>query len=571
MATNPFGSLTLRDLGDVGQVRAYVLSLYDQSMAALAAASAYVDTSAAMALVTSYRNQTIALFDQLAIDLPSIATVYPLDTPLSAIMDQAYGSSLGGADMSSFLGGYTLPDFPDLTPAPTPAPTPVPTPVPTPAPQPATLPDVMPTGPAPYSGDGVRIYGDTPMLLRETDPTIPGQAAFHRVGSSLEYVSPTASLESLTVGGYVAPNQETFWGLLGDAAEITWKGLLGAGAQMLGFGDFYAKAENVREIGEAQNKVVEGTIGVMRDGMEVINGRMTLGQFESRYDAFATGTQTTFDQMLQSQLAGQAPGNWGTIFGQLVGIGQKVSAKISITNSFTLSVTGDATLQGGNAGNYLVGGDQFNTMFLGGGNSLAVGGDGGNRIHSGTGNDVIVGGASVDTAVYGAVRAGFDIARSGSAFTIADRQGTFGTDTLDRVERVEFSDIKLAFDIDGSAGNTARMIGAALGTASLIPAYVKEGLALFDAGWTSTQVAALVAGLPLFLSLAGSSSNTDFVNLVYRNVTGVAPSPGELNLYAGMLDSGTSRADLLAMAAGTAANAQHVDLVGLAATGLAYL
>ena len=68
-----------------------------------------------------------------------------------------------------------------------------------------------------------------------------------------------------------------------------------------------------------------------------------------------------------------------------------------------------------------------------------------------------------------------------------------------------------------------------------------------------------------------SGSNTDFLNLVYRNVVGVAPSPGELNLYAGMLDSGTSRADLLAMAAATPLNAQHVNLVGLAATGLEYL
>lgn len=571
MATNPFGSLTLRDLGDVGQVRAYVLSLYDQSMAALAAASAYVDTSAAMALVTSYRNQTIALFDQIAVDLPSIAAVYPLDTPLSSIADQAYGSSLGSADMSSFLGGYTLPDFPDLTPSSTPSPTPVPTPAPTAAPEPATLPDVMPTGPAPYSGDGVRIYGDTPMLLRESDPTIPGQAAFHRVGSSLEYVSPTASLESLSVGGYTAPDQETFWDLLGDAASITVKGLMGVGAQTLGFGDFYAKAENVREIGQAQNQVAEGTVATLRDGMAVIEGRMSLGEFESRHDAFMSGTQDTFDQMLQRQVAGQAPGNWGTIFGQLVEIGQKASAKISITNSFTLSVSGETTLRGGTAGNYFAGGNQHNTMFLGGGNSFAVGGDGGNRIHSGTGNDVIVGGASVDTAVYGAARAGFDIARSGGTFTIADRQGRFGTDTLDRMERVEFSDAKLAFDMGGSAGNTARMIGAALGPGALVPAYVKEGLALFDAGWTMNRVADLVIGLPLFTNRAGSTSNADFVRLVYTNVVGQVPDAAAMDPYVRMLDGGTSKSDLLVMAAGTALNADHVNLVGLAATGLEYL
>jgi len=83
--------------------------------------------------------------------------------------------------------------------------------------------------------------------------------------------------------------------------------------------------------------------------------------------------------------------------------------------------------------------------------------------------------------------------------------------------------------------------------------------------WSTTQAAGLVAGLPLFLSLAGSSSDTDFVNLVYRNVVGVAPPPADLNLYVGALEGGTSRADLLAMAA------QYVDLVGLAATGLEYL
>lgn len=565
MAVNPFASITLRDLGDIGQVRAYVLSLYDKAIAALAA-SPYVDAST-IAFATSWRDITASLFDELALELPALAAAYPLDTTLAAIAANVYGADIGSVDMS-FLGTTPFPDFPDLMP---PSPTPEPTPMPTPAPEPATLPSVMPTEPLTYSGNAVRLFGNTPMLLRETDPTIPAQAAFHRVGSSLEYASPTASLESLTVGGYAAPDEETFWDLLGDAASITWKGLMGVGSQMLGFGDFYAKAENVREIGEAQNKVVEGTIGVMRDGMAVINGGMTLGEFESRYDAFTSGTQSTFDQMLQRQLAGQAPGNWGTIFGQLVEIGQKASAKISITNSFTLSVSGEPTLHGGNAGNYFVGGSQFNTMFLGGGNSLAVGGDGGNRIHSGSGNDVIVGGASVDTAIYGGGRAGFDITRSGSTFTVTDRQGTFGTDTLDRVERLEFSDVKLAFDMDGSAGNTARMIGAAFGPSALVPSYVREGLTVFDAGWTMSQAADFVIGLPVFTNLAGSTGNADFVRLVYTNVMGAAPDQAVLDLFVRMLDNGTSKSDLLVMAAGTDRNAAHIDLVGLAASGLEYL
>lgn len=558
MATNLFASLTLRDVGDVGQVKADVLSLYDQAIAAMAA-SPYVDAGM-IALATSWREFTEELFDELALVLPDLVLRYPLDTTLAAIAADAYDLDIGSVDLW----------FLEPTPVPTPEPTPLPTPEPTPAPQPATLPDVMPTEPLPYPGDGIRLYGDTPMLLRESDPSIPLQAAFHRVGSSLEYASPTASLESLSVGGYAAPDQETFWGLLGDAAAITWKGLMGAGSQMLGVGDFYAKAQDVREIGEGMNQVAEGTIDVMRNAMAVIDGGMTLGEFESRYDAFTSGTQNATDQMLQRQLASQAPGNWGTIFGQLVEIGQKASAKISITNSFTLSVSGESTLHGGNSGNYFLGGDQYNTMFLGGGNSLAVGGDGGNRIHSGSGNDVIVGGASVDTVVYGGGRGDFTVTNAGTGPTVADLRGTFGTDTLDRVERLEFSDVKLAFDLGGSAGNTARMIGAAFGPSALVSSYVKEGLIVFDAGWSMNQVANFVLGLPVFTKLAGTS-NADFVRLVYTNVMGEAPGTDALALYTGMLDSGASKSDLLVMAAGTEQNALHIDLVGLAAMGLAYL
>ena len=95
--------------------------------------------------------------------------------PSKLAIAEAYGAGIGSVDMSAYLGTAPFPDFPDLTPGtPTPEPTPVPTPVPTPAPDPTILPSVMPTDPLPYSGDGIRIYGDTPMLLRPRVDGKPG-------------------------------------------------------------------------------------------------------------------------------------------------------------------------------------------------------------------------------------------------------------------------------------------------------------------------------------------------------------------------------------------------------------
>lgn len=249
----------------------------------------------------------------------------------------------------------------------------------------------------------------------------------------------------------------------------------------------------------------------------------------------------------------------------------EVGAKISNTNSFALTVTRETTMQGGARGNYFVGGDQFNTIKLGGGTSVAVGGNGGNQFHSGTGNDTLIGGKGVDTAVFTGNRANFSITNSGNTLSVRDTTNALGTDTLSRVERLVFNDKKLAFDMDGSAGNTTKMIVAAFGKTALTPELVNEGLKVFDAGMSMKDVADIVVGLPSFISLAGSSSNTDFVRLVYKNVVGTSPSAAELNLYVGILDQGTSQADLLVLAANADINAVNINLVGLQQTGVEFV
>lgn len=195
-------------------------------------------------------------------------------------------------------------------------------------------------------------------------------------------------------------------------------------------------------------------------------------------------------------------------------------------------------------------------------------------VTGGAGNDSIVGGAGIDAAVYSGGRASYQLARTGSTWSVS---GADGTDSLTGVERLLFGDTKIALDLaaGGHAAQAVQVLGAAFGAGTLAnERYVGVALGLFDAGMSFQDVCALAVGTPEFKSLAGSSGNVDFVNLVYRNVAGALPSSGDRDYYVGLLQGSggaMSQADLLALAAASDANVAHIDLVGLQQTGVEYV
>lgn len=176
-----------------------------------------------------------------------------------------------------------------------------------------------------------------------------------------------------------------------------------------------------------------------------------------------------------------------------------------------------------------------------------------------TGGSVSVDGlGGIDTVLLAGTKGEYSIS-SGSVTKIAGGESV----TLANVERLHFSDIGFALDMNGHAGTTAKLISALFGESYLgVEQYVGLGLSLLDAGVSETGLAALAIGTPLFTQLAGSTSNTDFVELVYANVIGGTPSPSDLNYYVGLLDSGAySKASLAVLAAESSYNAVH--LVGV--------
>jgi hypothetical protein len=140
--------------------------------------------------------------------------------------------------------------------------------------------------------------------------------------------------------------------------------------------------------------------------------------------------------------------------------------------------------------------------------------------------------------------------------------------------RFHFSDTNIAFDLDGAAGNAAKLIGAAFGPEHITPELMGVGLNLFDEGMTMEGVAGLALGTSLFQYHAGGTDNVAFVNHVFENVVGATPSAEQLETFVGMLqgNGGTlTQAELLVLAAESDLNAQNIDLVGLQQHGVEFV
>ena len=186
------------------------------------------------------------------------------------------------------------------------------------------------------------------------------------------------------------------------------------------------------------------------------------------------------------------------------------------------------------------------------------------------GIDYFDGGLGLDTVVYSGPMERYSINKSGNRYVVSEPTGSDDTDNLINIERLQFSNGKVALDVEtGNAGEAAKLIGALLG-----PTYVKDKalagivINLLDQKYSNDTIAKLGIATPMFLGMAGSNSNTDFVKQVFTNVVGRAPTPSESSTYVNMLDTGTSQSALALMAAHTDLNAARINLVGLIQHGL---
>jgi len=189
------------------------------------------------------------------------------------------------------------------------------------------------------------------------------------------------------------------------------------------------------------------------------------------------------------------------------------------------------------------------------------------------GNDIIDGKAGLNKVVLSRAASGFNwsINSGNQHLLIEDKNQKLGLKDLFNIQRVNFADTSFAFDLNANsaAGKTAEILGAAFGLNALTnKPYVGVGLSLFDGGMGMQDVASMA----ISTGLVSASDNTSFVKTVWSNVVGSPIDDANLNTYVGQLNRGAlSKASLLVLAATSSINASHVNLVGLAQTGLEYV
>lgn len=229
------------------------------------------------------------------------------------------------------------------------------------------------------------------------------------------------------------------------------------------------------------------------------------------------------------------------------------------------------------AANAIEGGSGNDTLGGTSGDDTVFGNNGNDRLTGFAGNDSLDGGPGIDTAVYLAARAKYTVTVNGGGITVTSLAGAAdGTDQLTGVERLHFSDRKLAFDLApaGNAGQALEFIGM-LAPHTLADAGIKGMiLGYFDAGTSMTALCQLAIDAGLVTQLAGSAGNADLARLVFRNVIGSAADAATVDALVAYMDGRSddmTQAQFMAAVAGLEVNQAHVNLVGLQSTGIEYL
>jgi subtilisin-like proprotein convertase family protein/subtilisin family serine protease len=224
---------------------------------------------------------------------------------------------------------------------------------------------------------------------------------------------------------------------------------------------------------------------------------------------------------------------------------------------------------GGDGGDVLIANAKGSVLHGMGGNDTLAGGAGNDMLDGGAGNDTISGGAGTNTAVYHGAEANYTVTKTASGFTVADKTGADGTDQVVDVQRLQFADGTLAFDIDGDGGKALRMYQAAFNRA---PDKVELGywIGALDHGVGLLDVANGFAQSAEFKKLYGDNpTNADIVDRFYANVLHRAPDAAGADYWTKLLDQHVlTNADVLMSFSESPEN--QAALIGVVQNGIAF-
>ncbi|QFY88976.1 hypothetical protein D5125_05525 [Magnetovirga frankeli] len=189
------------------------------------------------------------------------------------------------------------------------------------------------------------------------------------------------------------------------------------------------------------------------------------------------------------------------------------------------------------------------------------------------GDDTLIGSSGLDRIEFPASRGEFSLTALGDGlFSIQDRQSRYGTDRLDGIERIHFSDARLALDLQPgqAAAQALQFIGVLAPGLIAAPSVVGDILDFFDQGYSQKTLFQVALDIDLVASLAGGDTDTHIAYLAYVNLLKSEPDQASLSSLTGLVGV-YGQAGFLAAVAELDQNNQQIGLTGLQATGVEYL
>lgn len=182
-------------------------------------------------------------------------------------------------------------------------------------------------------------------------------------------------------------------------------------------------------------------------------------------------------------------------------------------------------------------------------------------------SNTLDGGSGIDTVQMESQRDHYTLHKAPDGYIITDNLNPGNQDMLVAVERLEFDTIRLALDLDGHAGEVAKLLGAVFGAATVSnKTYVGIGLVEADQGMDYEQLGEFA------INATGLETSDEIVTLLWNNLFGSTPTEAEKSPYVTLLDSGGISVGALAvLAADSDANASNINLVGLMQTGIGFV
>lgn len=202
-------------------------------------------------------------------------------------------------------------------------------------------------------------------------------------------------------------------------------------------------------------------------------------------------------------------------------------------------------------------------------NDVIYGYGGNDRVTPGLGDDYVNGGSGIDTVVLSGRASDYALQISRDIVTVTDsRPSRDGSDTLINVERLEFSDKKVAVDIQGNAGQTAKILNGIFGAAAIQnKEYVGIGLSLLDGGMSYSAL----IDLALTTRLGQNYSVETMIGLLHTNMGLTAPASADTDFWQGRNTLGMSKAAIAESYIDSSSNRDLIDFAGMARTGLEFL